>query len=373
MTLAERQGSRPGAAPVGPEEPGAEAPPSVLGTFWQANLAGWLFLALFGIISRAVFFGDLRVAVFVTAIMDSIGFGLTCLAHVLVRRFLRWPVTAIRLVPVAVGFAVVGGLLQMQVAGVLRQMIFTEGYFGQAFGGPFIAAIYYTSMFLGWALAYFWLSTDFEARAERVRRSEAQSAAARAELQQLRIQLDPHFLFNALNTVTAEIPERPDVALEMTRRIAAYMRYCLDHQERSVCWLADELDAVKSYLRIQALRYDERLVCTVESDADAGSFPVPHLILQGLVENAVKHGLKPSSETTLRIRVVALRQRDHLSVIVTNSGRHAPADSARPGLGLANIRRRLELHFPGRHHLSVAQEGDLVAARLTVEGPICYA
>ncbi|GGC64862.1 sensor histidine kinase [Chelatococcus reniformis] len=373
MALVERQNGRPASAAATPAEHDGEASPIALATFWQANLAGWLFVALFGVISRAVFYGDLRVAVLVTAIMDSIGYGLTCLAHVLIRKYLRWPVTALRVVPIALAFAVLGGLLQMLVVGLLRQGLFTEGYFGQAFGGPFIAAIYYTSVFLGWALAYFWLSTDFEARAERVRRSEAQSAAARAELQQLRVQLDPHFLFNALNTVTAEIPDRPQVALEMTRRIAAYMRYCLDNQGRSVCWLADELDAVKSYLRIQALRYDERLVCSVEADADAGSFPVPHLILQGLVENAVKHGLKPSSETPLHIRVTALRQGDRLSVAVTNSGRHAPIDRERPGLGLANIRRRLELHFPGRHHLSVAQEGDLVAARLTVQGPICYA
>ena len=341
--------------------------------FFRANLAGWLFIAVLGIATRTIFFGDFRDAVLLTAIFDTVGFSLTSLAHLTVRNRLRAPISAFQVVPVAALASLAGGLIQMGVAEGLRQFVFVQGQFYAAFGGRIVPMFYYTVIFLGWSLAYFWLTTDHAARNERVQRSEAESAAIRAELQQLRVQLDPHFLFNALNTVTAEIHDRPDVAAEMTRRISDYMRYCLDHQDRSVCPLSDEIAAAGAYLRIQELRFDGQLTYKLQFDADAGDFPVPHLILQGLVENAVKHAVRPAAQAQLEITISAFLQGAHLSLIVTNPGRYAPRADRSAGLGLVNIRRRLELHYPQGHHLSVAQERDLVRVRMTLSGPLCFA
>lgn len=357
----------------------ADTPPKgrdgspLFASFWLINVFGWFFVFAFGLITRLVYFRDLHVALMLTLTLDLCAFCLTIAAHLGLRHWVRTPTSVMRLVAMVLAVSLGGGLLLALVAHVVRPLLLNPEQYLYAITSPLVPGIYYFSIFLAWSLAYFWLTTDFEARAERLRRSEAQSAAARAELQQLRMQLDPHFLFNALNTVTAEIHERPDVALEMTRRIASYLRYCLDTHGRSVCWLADEIEAVKSYLRIQELRYDMRLTCVVDMDERAGTFPVPHLILQGLVENAVKHALRPPTDGVLKIQVSALRDGDRLDVVVTNPGRYAPAAGAGPGLGLANTRRRLELHFPVRHHLSVTQDGEVVAARLSVWGPICFA
>jgi LytS/YehU family sensor histidine kinase len=269
--------------------------------------------------------------------------------------------------------SIAGGAVEMAAAEGLRQLSFFSGEFQQAYGGRLVPLLYYMAIFMGWALGYFWLTADVAARTEQLRRSEAQSAAVRAELQQLKVQLDPHFLFNALNTLTAEIPERPDVALEMVRGIAAYMRYCLDHKDRSACPLAAEIEAARAYLRIQELRFDEALTCSVEVDADAEDVLVPHLILQGLLENAVKHGLRPTTGAPLRIQVTARRVGGALHVLVSNPGTYAPRREPARGLGLVNIRRRLELHYPGRHQFAVGQHADRVAVRMVLEGDPCFA
>lgn len=344
-----------------------------LSHFWQANLAGWLFISVLGFITRSFFFSDIGSAAIRTAVFDTVGFSLTCLVHVGMRRWVRLPMSVFTAVPIALAVGVIGALLQFGVAEILGDLDFTHGEFRNNVGGRYIPLMYYTFIFIGWTLAYFWVMADHAVRNAQVQRSEAESMAARAELQQLRIQLDPHFLFNALNTVTAEIMERPEVALEMTRRISDYMRYCLDHQARSVCPLSDEIDAVRAYLRIQELRYDGRLMCAVQLQPDAGDFPVPHLILQGLVENAVKHSLGPATNRPLPITVEARLDEEQLSIVVTNPGTYAPRPGRRSGLGLANIRRRLELHYPHGHHLTIAQELDKVCVRMTLKGPLCFA
>lgn len=341
--------------------------------FWRANLAVWIFISVLGVATRTLFFGNFREALIVTVALDVVGFLLTGLAHEVLRRRPRPRFPALRLVPVVVLTCVVGGGIEMIAADGLRQLSFLSGEFQQAYGGRVVPLLYYMAIFMGWSLGYFWLTADVAARTEQLQRSQAQSVATRAELQQLKVQLDPHFLFNALNTLTAEIPERPQVALEMVRGIAAYMRYCLDHLDHSACPLIDEIEAARAYLRIQELRFDDGLTCTVELDPRAENFQVPHLLLQGLLENAVKHGLRPTTGAPLRIHVAAQMAGESLTISVSNPGIYAPQPGQAGGLGLINIRRRLALHYPGRHHFGIGQEGDRVVARLTLQGPLCFA
>jgi LytS/YehU family sensor histidine kinase len=372
MSIFAGYGATTGRPPVAIAAGAGVAPPEALApSFWKAHAAGWTFIALFGVVTRVAAFNDVVLALTITAILDPIGFGLTALAH---RAFLARPAYRPAVIAVLVVVcSILGGLLQMMVVNVVKDTLFAGLDHGSMARADVIPAFYYTFIFLGWSLAYFWIRADVEARGERVRRSEAEAAATRAELQRLRLQLDPHFLFNALNTVAVEIPDRPDAALEMTHRIAAYLRYSLDQQTRPVCPLSDEIEAVRAYVRIQELRFEGRLHCVVEMDPAARAVTVPHLIVQGLVENAIKHGLRSPAET-LEVRVTARRTGDDTTEIeVTNPGRLSAHSGDRPAVGLGNTRRRLELHYPRRHELSLAQEGDIVVARLTLRGPACFA
>lgn len=341
-----------------------------LGTFWRAQTAGWLFSALFGIVSRVLAFEDIVFALALTAVLEPLGFALTTLAH---RVFGNRAVSiTLTVVMVALMLSIAGGLLQMFVANTIKEFLLPGGDPSNVAAGVAIPLVYYTLVFLGWSLAYLWIKADADARAQRIQRYQAREEALRSELHQLRLQLDSHFLFNVLNTVAMEIPEEPDTALEMIHRITAYLRYLLENQTRRICSLSDEIEAMRAYVRIQELRFEGRLDCVVKVESAARPIVVPHLILQPLVENAVKHGLRsPVGRFTVGITVEC--QGDDIMIEVSNPGRLAMHVRDRPAVGLANIRRRLELHYPFGHALSLIQKEETVVARLALKGPACFA
>jgi two-component system LytT family sensor kinase len=226
--------------------------------------------------------------------------------------------------------------------------------------------------FMMWSLGYYWLWSDTERSREADRRVEAQQDAQRMELQMLRAQLDPHFLFNSLNGIAAEIGPHPDAAVDMVGQLSDYLRYSLDQRKQPISRLSTELGAMESYLRIERARFGDRLHFAVEASDPARLRLVPSFVLQPLVENAVKHGLVHSAgklEIGLRARV----EGDLLEITVTNSGAMAPTDPSHQGLGLETLRRRLDLYYPQRHRFTLEARNESVAATLQLWDVPCSA
>ena len=342
-------------------------PVSVLRTFWGAQCAVWSFLILFGWTARLITFGDVFAATVMTLTVDPLAFLMTGALHVV---FLsrRRRITTIPIIIFLLGFSLAGGLVLREIADVVRRLALNDMPLPLS---PAMMTVFYTITLIGWSLMYFWRTALLEARSERLRAAEARAEAVRLEMERLHLQLAPHFLFNALNSVASEIHDRPGEALEMVRRIAAYLRYCLDHAAHSRCPLADELEAMRAYLRIQELRFEERLSTTVTVDPAALTVLVPHMILQGLVENAVKHGLQHQDDAIeIGVRVERLDDRS-IVIEVVNSGTLQPERTGRPAIGLANTRQRLRLHYPDGYELTLKQAGDRVVARLMLRGSAC--
>lgn len=199
-------------------------------------------------------------------------------------------------------------------------------------------------------------------RMERARR-EAQLVhqIVSAELRALRAQLNPHFLFNALNTIAALIPHEPEQAESMVVQLAKVFRHLLTHAEKSFSTLQEELEFLRTYLDIEKVRFGERLIVEFDVDEDVATAMVPSLILQPLVENALKHGLaakRGDNELIIRAR----RSADALALAVEDNGVGVSAvrlESA-SGVGLRNIRERLQTIYGARANLvleNIAQGG----------------
>ncbi len=227
--------------------------------------------------------------------------------------------------------------------------------------------------FMIWSLGYYWLWANTERSRESDRREEAQREAQRMELQMLRAQLDPHFLFNSLNAIAAEIPNHPAAATEMVNELSDYLRYSLDHRKDPFVPLSAEVRSMEAYLRIQNARFGDRLKFSIDIAPDAGSRAVPCFLLQPLVENAVKHGLDRRGERALEITLAIRRVADTLEIRVGNSGTLQTPDPARTGVGLETLRRRLEIHYPGRHAFQLQSTGLAVVAELDLKGEPCSA
>jgi sensor histidine kinase YesM len=203
---------------------------------------------------------------------------------------------------------------------------------------------------------------------QELRSQELALSASRSELKALRAQINPHFLFNALNAIAGLIHKDPRRADQAVEQLAEVFRYTLRGSESEWVALEDELDFVRSYLEVEQARFGARLAFRIELDPALGPLRIPTMILQTLVENAVKHGVAVSRGPG-RIEVTADRRADRLVLEVTDNGpglAHAAEGSTpegRGGFGLSNVRRRLQGYFGAAAELAV--QGD-AARGLTV-------
>jgi LytS/YehU family sensor histidine kinase len=228
--------------------------------------------------------------------------------------------------------------------------------------------IYYMGILSIWTLIYFGVSAELAARTERMSKMKAETRSLKLELEHLQLQIEPHFLFNSLNTIVAEIAERPAIAEEMTRSLAEYLRYSLDRRGRGLSRLEEEIEAAQAYIRIQALRFDKRLECRCQVDPATLEINIPRMTLQGLAENAIKHGMRDEHERFL-IHIRTRLQGDELIIEVDNPGElRAPFDLAKGGGGLGNLCRRLALRCPGRYAFSLEQRGEKTVADIRLKG-----
>lgn len=187
---------------------------------------------------------------------------------------------------------------------------------------------------------------SFRKAQERERRAaELEARLATAKLQVLRMQIQPHFLFNTLNSIAALVYVNPRAADEMLGDLGELLRRSLDSMEEQEIPLAQELAFIGAYLRIEQKRFGDRLRLEQSVPDELMKTLVPALILQPLVENAIRHGIEPRRGPGL-ISIEAKQEHQHLHLIVRDNGRGLPAaainGSARRGIGLANTQARLQ-------------------------------
>jgi two-component system LytT family sensor kinase len=215
--------------------------------------------------------------------------------------------------------------------------------------------LYWTFVGVGHALVY---ARRFRLRDEQL---------AQAELQNLRMQLHPHFLFNALNTVNSYVRTDPATAERMIARLSQLLRHALAGGGQQEVPLEEELRIVQAYLEIEQARFEDRLQVRWRVEPSARAAIVPSLILQPLVENAVRHGIAPSAMRGT-IEIAAERGKRTLRLTVRDDGVGiAPGQAAREGVGLANTRARLRQLYGARQSLELTEEpGGGVCVRVTL-------
>ncbi len=212
-----------------------------------------------------------------------------------------------------------------------------------------------------------------DAAEQREKARQAAALAQQAQLQMLRYQLNPHFLFNALNSIRAMIAEDPERSRSMVTELAEFLRYSLDGKEQASA-IGDEIQAIENYLAIQRIRFEDKLDATVRVDQSALKVAVPCFLIHPLVENAVKYGMQ-TSKMPLRVRIEVARRNREIAILVSNTG-HWPdrPDAAAigclregTGTGLKNIGDRLKLVFPDRHSFRIWEDDGWVRSEIRIQ------
>jgi len=329
--------------------------------FWILQCLGWTGISLLTYLSLSVPYDQYELSYLAHNIAQSlVGFLLSTPLRYLYRSVWSWGGYA--RVAVVIGSAVMLAVLWAAIRLFLFMMMTGESGLWSDFGGWLFPSLF---VFFTWAALYHGIKyfqflqreqevavrAESAQRQEALKRMKAEAETKAAQLQLLRYQLNPHFLFNTLNSVSSLIAaERGIDANGMLLKLSTFLRFALERDDMTLTSLREDLMAVELYLDIEKVRFSDRLVVELDVTADAYRCSVPSLLLQPIIENAIKYAIAQSEEGGI-IRVSARVEDQVLMLTVDDSGPDDPQktvsappeseDASGTGIGLQNIRERL--------------------------------
>lgn len=313
--------------------------------YWTIQICGWFFYASVEILTSVVAAGGQGLTA------QRVGFLLyeaACcllLTHLFRGLIHRWQwidLSIYRLsIRVILSVFVMGITMYfLRVPGSLLLDLYRPGILFSP-GTIFGLSVVYLFIFLLWSVTYF-VYNYFE----RYNNSLKLEASMREiELNNLKSQLNPHFIFNALNSIRSLVDENPPKSKQAITQLSNLLRSSLSAGRSNLTSLSEELSIVKDYLGLESIRFEERLRTEFDIDPDSLDFPVPPLMLQTLVENCIKHGISKLTKGGL-VRLETRLETNRLRISIRNTGQfHGEFGSAEGGMGLENTRQRLRLIY----------------------------
>jgi len=281
-------------------------------------------------------------------------------------RVRRWTRAILILLLLAIG-GVVGGLVSWGINNV---------FFDVHMSHPmvYLMIVALLAIIFGLALlAYENISNKLEQTAAKLAEKEVQEQTlmrlkTEAELEALRAKVNPHFLFNTLNSIASLIPEDPRKAEDVVQRLSNLFHYAFATNDTDVVPLEKELDLVGEYLAIEKVRLGDRLDYAFEKDRSLDGAVIPSMLLQPLIENSVRHGIAPKKDGG-KIDVRCERRGERCSVEITDTGMGFDKNEMKEGFGIGGVRQRLVLNYPGSHRFDVTSRPGH-GAKVTMELPL---
>lgn len=228
-----------------------------------------------------------------------------------------------------------------------------------------LTVVYFNAvLFLGWGVLYFGIKYRSEMIEEKERSQKALLYAQEAQLKMLRYQINPHFLFNSLNSIQALMYEDVPQADLMITELSEFLRYTLKNTDKTFVPLEMELDIIRKYLAIEKIRFEDRLDYSIDVDEGACQMEVLCFLIQPFVENAIKHGLK-TSHHHLRLNIRIYLSGLWLCFEIENSGRWIPPDN-QTTTGIDNIKRRLDNAYPHKYKLEIREDSNWIRIHLKI-------
>ena len=315
--------------------------------YWVCQIGGWAFFMLIEMISYGNVFGFNKLLTLNVVVNFFIGLGLTHLYRLFLIRT-NWltlpsakliPRATISIVIISVLMALLNIFLDRFTVPLLKQL-------------PIDGVLVFNYLFnwsryiLMWALIYhlfqYW-ERSLQAEKDRL---QLQATLKENQYHNLRTQLNPHFLFNSLNSIRTLIDLNPDLSKEAITRLSGLLRSSLQMNNMKTVALKNEISTLEDYLAIEKIRFDERLNISLSIDQSTLCMEVPPMMLQTLVENSVKHGISNLKNGGF-VDIKTYQKEAKLFIEISNSGQYHPKEN-HDGLGLENTKERLLLLYEGK-------------------------
>lgn len=326
--------------------------------YWYCQLGGWFVFVLMNLffygLKNVITAGDLITyfSWFFSGILitHAFRFVVISLKWLELKTFIQIPLALVGSVVCALIFH----LFQYLIDGVLN-LQFPEINFTSLMEN----VVNFAYVFFFWSVIYFSYHFLVNYRKAEIQTLRWQANIKEIELNKLKSQLNPHFMFNAMNSIRALIDENPAKAKEAVTQLSNILRNTLMMEKNKVIAFDEEIRIVTDYLNLEKIRFEERLNYTINVAPGAASFSVPPLLLQTLIENGIKHGISRLTEGG-RISLDAAIKENKLNVIIRNSGYFDEHRKSDTGFGLKSTRDRLSYVFGNEAEIAIVNENENV-------------
>ena len=333
--------------------------------YWCCQLGGWLFYGL-SMVFFAYIFENKTNHILYPRIAITILFGLIfthLLRELIVRLKLRPPIEVQKwwlLIAVVVSIIV---LFNLANSAVVEWLSLFNPKNKVSVELRFLSNLIFDSpMVLVWISVYYiWHYVELGSKAE-IQKVRLESLVKELELKTIKSHINPHFIFNALNSIRALVDENPERARTAITELSNILRSSMQAEKMETVPFERELNIVKDYLALEHIRFEDRLQIEYDIDEDTLDQPVPPMMLQTLVENAIKHGIGKQKNGGL-VKVISDYRNDHHELIVQNTGQMNAGNGDSDGFGINSTRNRLKLLFGGKASFDIRNAGnDMVEA-----------
>ena len=339
--------------------------------YWISQVSGWTIFILINIIIIASIETLPFIRILIWVMLGVLGILSTHLLRKVIKKR-NWLLLPLKQIIPRV-------LLSSFIIGIITYgFIFTAGYFGAPLKEGEITItravsgiLNLASISLFWSLIYFSVHYFENYKKKEIETLIWEAAVKDYELKTLKSQLNPHFMFNAMNSIRALIEEDPDAAKSALTKLSNILRYSLQMERMEKVPLEDEIETVKSYLDLEKVRFEERLKYTLNINSGSAKVEIPPMMIQTLVENGIKHGISKRTqggEIFIKSNIESASGGSKLKIEIRNSG-HLSEDDLKNsnGFGVTNTKHRLNLLFGEKAQFSIRNEGeDKVLAEIEI-------
>jgi len=321
--------------------------------YWTSQFIGWfIYILLMWILNRLdgkvlnlYFYGNL-VTTFVLGVLISHGYR----KLIIKLNWLRLKI--ILLIPRVILASAVCGLIYFFIHSLISDLIISG--ISPSFK-PLVVlqtTLNLSVNFVMWSLLYFLFHFIQNYRKEEIKNLQWQALSNEVELNKLKSQLNPHFIFNSMNSIRALVDENPSKSKDSITQLSNILRSSLLMGRKKVISFSEELQLVKDYLGLEETRFEERLKIVFQIDENAYDHKIPPMILQTLVENGIKHGIS-KLEKGGTLSIFAEKRGTDLYISIENTGELLEPEKKEKGFGLLNSRQRLKLLYGDRASLNI--------------------
>ena len=338
-------------------------------TFWFLQIFGWIifffqYIFVFSPIKDFTFQNFLN-----RVINLSVGFIISVLLRYRLRKinFLEYSFISLSII-IFVSSFICSALWSVGSIVIVESLINNKITLGNiTFWEIVVGIIRNNAVFIGWSGLYFGIKFWMEWVSQKEKTDNALLLVRNSQLEMLKYQLNPHFLFNTLSSLRALTSDENKKAKEIITKISEFLRYTLIEFHNNEVALSKEIEVIKNYLDIEKVRFEDELIVEFNIEPTAESCNIPIFLIHPLVENAIKHGMHPSP-IPLKIIITAKMLDDFLNISVFNTGRWIETDkNNHDGRGLENIKRRLEIYSPNQHNFQIIKNDESVQVKMSLK------